>query len=360
MARRASIVAPRVRDPDDTRMPEDVLKLPPGQKESRWTRKQCFKLKTLIQEYRNSRGNLVSREGQQNLAFVRKQLFPYLRFDIRMTPDIKRYSKIDERLQEVIQERRLLPVDLVAAAELLYQKFESEGWGASTTEVRRLSVTEGGPPSDHPIWGVDGIMHGAKLVTEGKKPHYVVDDRYRDEMRNDRVFGHNGLTPGDWFPKMTVANFHGAHSGGMRGISGDPERGAFSIVVSGQYDEDLDEGDVLYYSGEAADKNENPHEVIGRATNESLVESCANRQPVRVLRSASKGERQRHYSPTCGIRYDGLYTVVAVQNRHNAKGGLYQRFKLRRLGGQEDLDDIAARSPSAEQRRDFSRVKEGY
>ncbi|KAK7716711.1 hypothetical protein SLS64_002416 [Diaporthe eres] len=338
-------------------MPQDVLKPTPG-KELRWIKQQSWTLETLIREYQNSRGSQISRDGQQKLAFVRKQFFPYLRFDIKMTLDIKRYSKIDERLQKIIQERRLFPEDLVAAAELLSQKFESESWGASNG-MRRASVTEGGPPADHPIWGADGIMHGARLVTEGKT-HYVIDNRYSDEMRNVRIYGDNGLTPGDWFPKMVVARFRGAHSGGMRGISGDPESGAFSIVVSGQYDEDLDEGDVLYYSGEAADKNENPHEVIGRATNDSLVESYGNRQPVRVLRSASKGERHRHYSPACGIRYDGLYTVVAVQNRHNAKGGLYQRFKLRRLGGQEDLEDIAARSPSAEQRRDFQRLREGY
>lgn len=358
MPRRASVAAPNVRHSDDTRTSEDVLKLPHGLSELRWTRKLCFKLKTLVQEYRTSRGNSLSRDAQRNLTFVRRQFFPYLQFDVRMTPGIKDYSKIDERLQEVIQERALMPEDVVATAELLYQKFESEGWGARTGS-RRTSVTGGGPPADHPIWGVNGIMHGAVMITEGKT-HYKIDDRYMDEKRDAKVYGDNGLSVGDWFPKMVIAHFKGAHSGGIRGISGDPDRGAFSISVSGQYDEDLDEGDVLYYSGESADKNENPHEIIRRATNASLMESFGNRQPVRVLRSASKGERQRHYSPACGTRYDGLYTVVAVQERHNAKGGLYQRFKLRRLAGQEDLEDIAARSPSAEQRRDFQRLKEGY
>lgn len=339
-------------------MPQDVVKPTPGN-ELRWMKKQSFKLETLVREYQDSRGYPISRDGLDKLAFVRRQFFPYLRFDIHMTLDIKRYSKIDLRLQKVIQERRLLPEDVVAAAELLYQKFESESWGANMG-LRRTSVTGSGPPADHPIWGINGIMHGATMFTEGRKTTYNIDDRYRDEMRNYRVYGDNGLTPGDWFPKMVVARFNGAHSGGMRGISGDPEHGAFSIVVSGQYEEDLDEGDVLYYSGEGADKNESPNEVDRRSTNDSLVESYDNRQPVRVLRSASKGERQRHYAPACGIRYDGLYTVIAVQQRHNAKGGLYQRFKLRRLGGQEDLEDIAARSPSAEQRRDFHRLREGY
>lgn len=359
MPRRASVAVAQARHPDDTRMPQDILRLPPGQNELRWSKQQAWKITKLIEEYRRSRGNPISRDGQDKLAFLRRQFFPYLRFDLRMTPDIKRYSKIDVRLQDIIQERRMLPQDLVATAELLYQKFESEGWGASLG-IRRPSVTEGGPPADHPIWGVDGIMHGAVLVTEGRKRSYDIDNRYRDEMRSAKVYGHNGLTPGQWFPRMVIAQFKGAHSGGIRGIAGDAERGAFSVVVSGQYEEDLDEGDVLYYSAEAADKNENPLEVIRRSTNDSLVESCGNRQPVRVLRSASKGERERHYSPACGIRYDGLYTVVAVQDRTNAKGGLYQRFKLHRLAGQEDLEDIAARSPTAEQKREFQMLTEGY
>lgn len=358
MPRRAAVAQAEVRHPDDTRMPQDVLKPAPGQ-ESREVKKQSYKLETLINEYRNSRGASISRDGQRNLSFMRKQFFPYLRFDVRMTPKLRDWSQIDTRLQKIIQSDCGFPEDLVAAAELIYQKFESEGWGSSA-EVRRTSVAEGGPPADHPIWGVDGIMHGAIMVTEARKTHYLTDNRYRHEMRDPKVYGHNGLTPGDWFPRQVIAQFKGAHAGLIRGISGDRDRGAYSVVVSGQYEEDLDEGDVLYYSGEGADKNEDPHEATARATNDSLLESYGNRQPVRVLRSASKGERQRHYAPACGIRYDGLYTVVQVQNRHNAKGGMYQRFKLRRVPGQEDLEDIAARSPSAEQKREFYRLREGY
>ncbi|KAI3398889.1 hypothetical protein diail_8398 [Diaporthe ilicicola] len=343
-------------------MPNDVLVPPSDQRQFlRWHKKQNFKLKELIREYEESRGNSISREGRQRLDFARHQFFPYLRFDIRMTPGIKRISKIDETLWKIAQVECGFPRDLVASAQQLYQKFESENWDATATiRAPRPSLTGSEPPVDHPVWGVDGIMHGARLVNTGKKIDYELDNRYVHEQRKAQVYGHNGLTPGDWFPKTIIARFRGAHGALIRGISGDSDRGAYSISVSGQYEEDLDEGDVLYYSGEAADKNENPRQIIQRAANDSLLQSLVTGRPVRVLRSASKGERERHFAPQCGIRYDGLYNVIDVEERHNVKGGLYQRFKLRRRSGQESLDEIAARSPTADQKRDFQKIRLGY
>ncbi|POS72549.1 YDG/SRA domain-containing protein [Diaporthe helianthi] len=356
MPKRSGAAAPCVRHPDDTRRPEDRLR-PRSVGEPRWVRTEVSKITKLIDEFRKSRGNQLSREGQEKLAYVRQKLFPYMRFDMRMYPKLRDFALIDIRLQEVIDNDCGLPEDLVAIAELLYEKFDNEGWGDATARPKR---TEGGPPEDHPIWGIDGIMHGAILDTDGEKMQYKVDYRYSDEARDYRVYGHNGLTPGDWFPRAVIAGFKGAHQGMIRGICGDAERGAYAITVSGQYEEDLDKGDVLYYSGEGADKNENPSEVSRRATNESLIASWETRRPVRVLRSAAKDERHRHYSPRCGIRYDGPYRVTDVQLRHNARGGLYQRFKLERIPGQEDLEDIAQRSPTAAQERDFGKVKMGY
>ncbi|KAL1879184.1 hypothetical protein Daus18300_001763 [Diaporthe australafricana] len=360
MPRKTANAVARVRHPDDTRMPEDVLVPPTDHRLSlRWIKIRSFELKQLVKKYETSRGAPISRDARQLLDNARNRIFPYLLFDIRMTPDVKRISKIDEPLLDIARAPMRFPRDLVASAELLYQKFESESWGA-VTKTPKPSLTGSEPPVDHPIWGLDGIMHGARMVDTGKKVDYELDRRYVDEQRDAKVYGDNGLTPGDWFPLKIIARFRGAHADTIRGISGDRGRGAYCIVVSGQYDEDLDEGDMLYYSGEAADKNEDPHHVIERATNASLVQSWTLGGPMRVLRSASKGERGRHYSPQCGIRYDGLYNVIGVEERHNVKGGLYQRFKLRRRSGQESLDDIAARSPTLDQRRDYRNLRQGY
>lgn len=355
MPRGASAAADRVRHPDDTRTSEDRVR--PEPTEARWIKNNAPKITKLIREYRRSRGRPLSRDGREALAFVRRKLFPYMRFDMRMYPELRDYAMIDIRLQEVIDNDCGLPEDVVATAELLYEKFESEGWGDAAARPR---TTEGGPPADHPIWGIGGIMHGAVMITDRQKIRYGLDYRYRDEQRDFKAYGHNGLTPGDWFPRNVIARFKGAHAGLMRGICGDAERGAYAISVSGEYEEDRDEGDLLYYSGEGADKSTNPNQFPRRATNDSLVASWQTGRPVRVLRSSPRDGHQHHYSPPCGTRYDGLYEVVGVQERHNTKGGLYQRFKLQRLPGQEDLDDIIRRSPTGSQRSDCSRVKEGY
>ncbi len=39
-----------------------------------------------------------------------------------------------------------------------------------------------------------------------------------------------------------------------------------------------------------------------------------------------------------GIRYDGLYKIVAEEKRLNAKGGAYLRFKLVRQDRQAEID----------------------
>ncbi|KAG8159581.1 hypothetical protein KVR01_010218 [Diaporthe batatas] len=358
MPRRSAAAAARdrVRHPDDRRRQEDIIE-PKHNREVRWIKTQVSKINRLIEAFRDSRGRPLSRDGRETLDFVRMKLFPYLRFDMRIYPKLRDYLMLDIKLQEVIDNDCGLPEDVVATAELLYEKFESEGWGDATARPRTI---EGGPPADHPIWGIDGIMHGAIMVTDGKKIHYELDHRYRNEQRDFRAYGDNGLTPGDWFPRAVIAGFKGAHAGKIRGICGDADKGAYAISVSGKYEEDLDQGEVLYYSGEGADKSTNPNEFPQRATNDYLVASWQTQRPVRVLRSAPGAGHQHHYSPSCGIRYDGLYKVVGVQERHNAKGGLYQRFKLRRLPGQENLNDIIRRSPTPAQRRDFEKVKDGY
>jgi hypothetical protein len=355
MPRRSDTAEP-VRHPEDTREREDVLK-PDRHCMKAWTRRKTYEIKRLVQEFRNSRGKTLSRDGREKLAFVRRKLFPYIRFDMCMYPKLNEFAMIEERLQEVIRNDCGLPEDVVATAQLLYDKFESEGWGAATA---RPSTTNGGPPANHPIWGIDGIMHGAIMITEGQKLHYTLDPRYVHEQRDFELYGDNGLSPGDWFPRAVIARFKGAHAGGVRGICGDPERGAYAICVSGQYHEDLDQGEVLYYSGEGADKDTDPHQVKRRSTNDSLMASLKTRRPVRVLRNSSQDGHRRHYAPSWGIRYDGLYEVVDVQERRNAKGGLYLRFKLSRLPDQEDLGDIMARSPTAARKRDHEKIKEGY
>lgn len=75
---------------------------------------------------------------------------------------------------------------------------------------------------------------------------------------------------------------------------------------------------------------------------------------MRVLRHASKSP----HAPCVGLRYDGLYRVIGMeaQPRHNDKGGMYNRYVLRRCPGQDSLADIQTRSPTKRQRWDYYKV----
>lgn len=217
------------------------------------------------------------------------------------------------------------------------------------------------PPPEHPIWGTNGIMHGFIIQSSlHRKFNYVLDPRCESEKRPFKEFGHNGLTPGDWWPYQKVALFHGAHGHSMAGISGHAQRGAWSVVVSGssKYEElDRDMGDTIWYSSDQSHDNVDPLHIVYRSNMAlSLHASIANGNPVRVLRSSGRGR----FAPTRGIRYDGLYTVVKVVERKNAKGGLYEQFQLCRRPDQRRLEDVCDSSPTRDQLADFERIQEGY
>ncbi|KAI6830450.1 hypothetical protein KC332_g7297 [Hortaea werneckii] len=179
-------------------------------------------------------------------------------------------------------------------------------------------------------------MHGvASKYGQGGRKTYVLDPRY--EKRDSRVIGSNNIKVGKWFPRQLVALFHGAHGHQQAGICGDEKSGAFSIVVSGQYELlDTDRGTYLYYSGSGSVDNTDPRQPAPSTTGTmALHTSLGNGNPVRVLRSSTGKSR---YAPSFGMRYDGLYTVVSVSYPTNSRGGMYEQFKLERNDGQTDIN----------------------
>jgi hypothetical protein len=183
-------------------------------------------------------------------------------------------------------------------------------------------------------------------------------------------FGHNGLEVGHWWPYQACALRDGAHGSSMGGIAGGARDGAKSIVVGGKFSPflrtgsytnheiggyegmDKDEGHIIYYSGSNSHENEDrdtPH--ISNAT-KSLQRAMLDNRNIRVLRSA-KGDSR--FAPCVGIRYDGLYKIVAEEKKFNAKGGAYLRFRLVRQGGQVDID---LTRPDQRERQAFAILKQ--
>ncbi|KAK3299652.1 PUA-like domain-containing protein [Chaetomium fimeti] len=227
---------------------------------------------------------------------------------------------------------------------------------ASTSPALRL------PPPSHPIWGTAGVMHGVCLKLRPNGRSYILDPRYAQQKRDAAVFGHNGLTPGAWWPLQIAAYFHGAHGSHIKGIFGTAHDGAYSIVVSGAaaayhgHNRDRDGGTTLYYSADSPERND---VAAPSAETRALLRSQATRSPVRVLRSA--GRHNRAWAPAVGIRYDGLYVVAGRAMTPNGRGGHFWKFELRRVAGQLlDLDQIRASVPTRSQRIAEGRVRDGY
>ncbi|OTB07419.1 hypothetical protein M426DRAFT_318106 [Hypoxylon sp. CI-4A] len=304
---------------------------------------------------------------------------------IEMTPEINEKASVKKMLEIVLNNPKLFyPEDMKEAAQKLHSKWESDNWGANavaedeviTTDPESLNpvpetamtvnetpiVQSELPPRNHPIYGENGIMHGVMMIRgpSGKRTY-----RLNDEIpkRTFKVYGHNEIPVGAWFPYQIVALQRGAHGSSGGGISGSTLLGAYSVVVAGIYDDlDDDRGDVLYYSGSKSHDNEDRSRPAPSSTGtKSLKASLRTGYPVRVLRAggptAPKGNR---YLPSCGLRYDGLYRVVSLQERRNRKGGLYERFQLRRETGQTPLEEIIYTSPTPQQKRDLAALQQEY
>lgn len=324
-------------------------------------------------------------------AFLR-----WLETSVEITPALKQRSKIASGLELMFKKPEFhFEIRTRERAQQLYERWEAQNWGkgevieestddedsvttssdAESGHKRRksssASATQGSgaiivpgkiraPPKDHPIFGEDGIMHGVVLKMSSHRKDYVLNSRYT--KTDAKVFGHNGLDVGQWWPMQIVALFNGAHGSKIGGISGNSQTGAYSIVTSGGAYEELDEdrGNTLYYSGSRSHDNTDPKKPFPSSPGTlALKASQRTHNPVRVLRAAGAGGKKSGSSwrPTVGIRYDGLYLVQSMQLKTNMNGGLYEQFKLVRMDGQPALSKAR---PTAAEIRDYDKREYGY
>lgn len=336
-------------------------------------------------------------EPAKTLRARLESLMRWLETDVDITPTLKTRTKLDQLLKLIYatpQYRFDEPIP--ERARQLYERWEGQNWGQgevlddssgaegeddedATNAKRRKSSTGSSsrrdsisdlvpktvkpPPANHPIWGEHGIMHGAALTRSvtGRKAT-IMDTRYSSEKRDAKVFGHNGLEVGAWFAMQLMALFHGAHGAKIGGIAGNAQAGAYSVVTSGGPYEELDKdlGDILYYSGSASHDNDNPKEPYP-SSNATLALKASQRmgKPVRVLRAAGVSRTAwKTWRPIVGIRYDGLYRVVSMSLQTNQKRGLYEQFKLERLGDQPPLESLSR--PTAKEISDFQEKDREY
>lgn len=157
-----------------------------------------------------------------------------------------------------------------------------------------------------------------------------------------------GIAPGTWYPSRIACSTSSLHAPTVAGISGDSSQGAYSLCLSGGYEDDVDSGDTVTFTGSggrdlrgtpAKRKNlrtapQSTHQSFANPLNAALRRSKQTQKPVRVLRGF---RGRRPYAPPEGYLYCGLYVVERCWTQRGQSGFDVCRFALKRLEGQGEL-----------------------
>ncbi|QIN81303.1 HNH endonuclease [Rubrobacter tropicus] len=178
----------------------------------------------------------------------------------------------------------------------------------------------------------------------------------------ERIFGHiPGYPEGSLFESRAELRESGVHRPIQAGISGSQTEGAESIVLSGGYEDDADDGDLIIYTGYGG-RNQSTgrqdHDQPFSHGNRALALSKQNGLPVRVIRGSKHDSR---YSPPFGYSYDGLYAVEGFWHEPGRSGFEIWRFRLVKIpqkvtAGQGVREDPAEYSVARRQEMRVSRI----
>lgn len=159
-------------------------------------------------------------------------------------------------------------------------------------------------------------------------------------MTETRVFGHiSDVAVGSCYAGFKGLNASGLHKPTQAGISGSEKDGADSIVVSGGYEDDLDLGYEIVYTGHGGRDNSGKHiadQELKRG-NLALVVNEMEGLPVRVIWGA---DPRNAFAPASGYRYDGLYRVDSHWHETGKAGFRVWRYRLLKLEEEASLPAI--------------------
>lgn len=147
-----------------------------------------------------------------------------------------------------------------------------------------------------------------------------------------------GVEVGDEFQYRVELNIIGLHRQIQGGIDYMKQKNkvlATSIVASGGYADDLDNADVLIYTGQGGNvmsSDKEPEDQKLERGNLALKNSSEVKNSVRVIRGSESADgKSRIYV------YDGLYEVESYWQDMGPHGKLVYKFRLRRKPGQPEL-----------------------
>lgn len=149
----------------------------------------------------------------------------------------------------------------------------------------------------------------------------------RNFISDKLIFGNiENIDVGQIFENREMLSKARIHGPTMAGIWGRESEGACSIVLSGGYEDDIDELDYIFYTGQGGQDIPGGKQVADQEFvrgNKALMLSCKYNLPVRVTRGY-----QIKNGPTKGYRYDGLYYVNKFERVKGKSGYYICRFHL--------------------------------
>uniref|UniRef100_A0A8C5FZZ2 E3 ubiquitin-protein ligase UHRF n=1 Tax=Gouania willdenowi TaxID=441366 RepID=A0A8C5FZZ2_GOUWI len=160
-----------------------------------------------------------------------------------------------------------------------------------------------------------------------------------------------GIPVGSLWKFRVQVSESGVHRPHVAGIHGRSNDGAYSLVLAGGYEDDVDDGNEFTYTGSGGrdlSGNKRTAEQSCDQTlthmNRALALNCnvpvndkngaesknwKEGKPVRVVRNC-KGRKHSKYSPEEGNRYDGIYKIVKYWPAEGKSGFLVWRYLLKR------------------------------
>lgn len=181
-----------------------------------------------------------------------------------------------------------------------------------------------------------------KGITKMKETNAILHSRKRFGAIPGIDVGHQFFSRAE----MVVVGFHGHWLWGIDYMGNSHKNGEYSsykfplavaIVLSGQYEDDLDNSDDVVYTGQGGnnllgDKRQVRDQVLTRG-NLALKNSYDQGTPVRVVR----GHKSASSYVGKVYTYDGLYKVVQYWAEKGVSGFTVYKYRLKRLDGQPVL-----------------------
>ncbi len=144
-----------------------------------------------------------------------------------------------------------------------------------------------------------------------------------------------GIEPGHEFLRRSEVKAAGLHRDQQKGISSLKGNPAEAIVLSGGYEDDLDLGSVILYTGEGG--NQEGRQVADQQLqggNLALHLSFEQQTPVRVIRKVQEGKIDFY-------QYAGLYLVTRSSAQLGRSGHLIWQFRLEMMDEKPSSDAAA-------------------